>query len=259
MNKNYNLYESFIVCDNDDDDDYEFFDDGNYSTVSDEIYRQVNDINLNLTRTLNDHDTISLYAYEDDEADKARKITWEEWYLKKKIENLKKTKEMKADMQKKWEEDQRSRNKKNYTEEEKNNFLKEWLEKKKQQQKDYELRLEKLTAKKKEKDYTKKVDKEKADENFQKWTTELKTKKQAEKKAQKDEEERIKSKHETIKLKRDEKSKKFAEDNDKKRLIKVRANVAKEATAIINGKRHNYYDWSTSPAPSFINDKPWQS
>ncbi len=60
-----NLYESFIVYSNEEDED-----DDNYSNISEEFERRVKDINLNLTRSLNRQDgddTISLYAYVDDE------------------------------------------------------------------------------------------------------------------------------------------------------------------------------------------------
>lgn len=90
-----NLYESFIVYSNDEDDD-------NYSNISEDFDRRVRDINLNLTRSLNGHgdDTISLYAYVDDECTVKKKISWEEWYLRKKIEGLKNEKQMKSKMQK---------------------------------------------------------------------------------------------------------------------------------------------------------------
>jgi hypothetical protein len=40
---------------------------------------------------------------------------------------------------------------------------------------------------------------------------------------------------------------------NKKNIVYVRPNTEKKGTAIINGKLHSFYDWSTSPNPSFFN------
>jgi hypothetical protein len=162
-----NLYESFIVYSNEEDED-----DDNYSNISEEFERRVKDINLNLTRSLNRQDgddTISLYAYVDDEwyviyitmfwmkynrnhfdwsflfcSTIKKKVSWEEWYLRKKIEAFKNEKLMKSQMQKRWEEDKKLHNRKNMSEEEKNKFLMDWWDKKKQQKEKYEEKLRKL-------------------------------------------------------------------------------------------------------------------
>jgi len=76
-------------------------------------------------------------------------MTWEEWYLKKKIDSLKNEKTMKRRMQAKWDEDQKAGNRKNYTEEEKNNFLMEWMNKKKKQRIECERKLKILLEEKK--------------------------------------------------------------------------------------------------------------
>ncbi len=102
------------------------------------------------------------------------------------------------------------------------------------------------------------LEKEKADEKFQKWLAEVNEKKRLEAQRKKEEEEKTKLNVERIKLKRAEKNKLLTETN-KKKSVGVRANVAKKAEAIINGKLHSYFDWSTSPAPSYVNEQPWQS
>jgi hypothetical protein len=94
------------------------------------------------------NDTISLYDYEDEDQAKKR-MTWEEWYLKKKIDSLKNEKTMKRRMQAKWDEDQKAGNRKNYTEEEKNKFLMEWMNKKKKQRIECERKLKILLEEKK--------------------------------------------------------------------------------------------------------------
>lgn len=255
MNKNSNnLYESFIVYSNDEDED-----DDNYSNISEDFDRRVKDINLNLTRSLNGHgdDTISLYAYVDDECTVKKKISWEEWYLRKKIEGLKNEKQMKSKMQKKWEEDKKSHNRKNLSEKEKNKFLMDWWDKKKRQKEEYEEKLRQLTEANDRKNHKKKVEKEKADENYAKWLEQVKEKERAEKEKKKQEEEKRRLQEERIRQKREEKSKKLNEENKKKHA--VRPLKTKKAEAIINGKLHSYYDWSTSPVPSFVNNQPWQS
>lgn len=101
--------------------------------------------------------------------------------------------------------------------------------------------------------------KQKAEENFTKWLQELNEKERLEKQKKKDEQEKIRIEHERIKLKRQENCKRLIEENKRKNPNKIRPNSSKEATAVINGKCHSYYDWSTSPAPSYVNKVAWQS
>ncbi len=103
----------------------------------------------------------------------------------------------------------------------------------------------------------KKVEKDKADEKYAKWLAELREKERAEKEKRREEEEKKRLQQEKIKQKREEKNKLLIEENKKKHV--VRPMKTKKAEAIINGKLHSYYDWSTSPAPSFVNSQPWQS
>jgi len=102
------------------------------------------------------------------------------------------------------------------------------------------------------------LEKEKADEKFQKWLTEVNEKKRLEKQKKLEAEEKKRLNVEKIKLKREEKNKQLREAN-KKKAIDVRSILAKKAEAMINGKLHSYFDWSTSPAPSYVNAQPWQS
>ena len=70
----------------------------------------------------------------------------------------------------------------------------------------------------------------------------------------------MKLEQERTKLKRQEACKRLIEENKKKNPNnKIRPNSSKKATAVINGKCHSYYDWSTSPAPGYINKFAWQS
>ena len=88
-----NLYESFILYDEEDSNRIsDKYDDDNYSTISSEFAGQVKIINSNLKHSLennrnkgdnnniNNDDTISLYAYENEEEAMAKqRMTWEEW------------------------------------------------------------------------------------------------------------------------------------------------------------------------------------
>lgn len=59
------------------------------------------------------------------------------------------------------------------------------------------------------------------------------------------------NKHKQLeKMKRLEQNK---EPNSKKSAIVPRSKEEKIAYAFVNGKLHGYYDWSTSPAPSYVN------
>ena len=40
---------------------------------------------------------------------------------------------------------------------------------------------------------------------------------------------------------------------EKKAILNVRPIVEKKGTAYINGKLYSFFDWSTSPDPSYIN------
>jgi hypothetical protein len=46
------------------------------------------------------YETISLYDYNNDETTNSKRITWEQWYLNKKIEKLKNEKKLEEKMRK---------------------------------------------------------------------------------------------------------------------------------------------------------------
>jgi hypothetical protein len=108
------------------------------------------------------------------------------------------------------------------------------------------------------KETKKELAKQKSSEKFANWLKQLKEREHNEAQRQREEQERIRLNREKIKKKREEQSKKLIELN-KKKSVPIRPLTARTGVAIINGKTHDYYDWSTSPAPSFINKIPWQS
>ena len=179
---------------------------------------------------------------------------------------------------KKWEETRR--NKRVYTEEEKNAFLTKWMDKKEQKRLEYEAQLEKLQQENEQKVYLihslimiklnlvnsniylfqklkKQLDKQKSEEKYQKWLMELKEKEEADKQRKKQLDEKTRLNQERIKQTRAERNAKLSELN--KRKASARPLVARKGAAIINGKIYNYFDWSTSPAPSYCNQNEWQS
>jgi hypothetical protein len=85
----------------------------------------------------------------------------------------------------------------------------------------------------------------------------LKKKEQAEKEKREAEEKKQKMRAEQEKLRRKEAILKTREAQ--KELVKVRPISSRRGKAIVNGKLCNFYDWSTSPDPAFVNKVPWQS
>lgn len=85
----------------------------------------------------------------------------------------------------------------------------------------------------------------------------MKRRENAEKEKKAEDERILKKKQEEEKLKKEENLKRMKEN--KKNLFQVRPNSSKKGVAIVNGKTCNFYDWSTSPAPSYVNKIPWQN
>ena len=103
----------------------------------------------------------------------------------------------------------------------------------------------------------KELDKKKADEKYEKWLTELKLNEMA-RKQKIAEQKRLREQREAQeKARRAELALKMAEN--KKQLIKVRKLEERKGVAIVNGKLRAYYDWSTSPDPTFLNKDTWKS
>ena len=89
---------------------------------------------LNLSSLADIYDSISLYDYEEENSRNLKKITWEEWYLNKKILSLKREKRInkkKQEQQNKIQETTRT--------DEKNKKLLEWLDKKKKHKENQKL------------------------------------------------------------------------------------------------------------------------
>ena len=57
----------------------------------------INESNISLEDM---YETISLYDYNNDETTNSKRITWEQWYLNKKIEKLKNEKKLEEKMRK---------------------------------------------------------------------------------------------------------------------------------------------------------------
>ena len=95
---------------------------------------------IDLTYSLADiYDSISLYEYEEEKVTNPKKtISWEEWYLNKKLLSLKAQKKLKQKNETLSNENERI--KKIYTEEEKKIILTEWLKKKRKQKENHELK-----------------------------------------------------------------------------------------------------------------------
>jgi hypothetical protein len=98
--------------------------------------------------------------------------------------------------------------------------------------------------------------KKKAEEKYQEWIEELKKKEQSEREKKLEEERLKRERDEQEKLKKAEALKRLQEN--KKNIIKIREPKEKCGTVLINGKVRSYYDWSTSPQPSFVNKIPWK-
>lgn len=90
---------------------------------------------LNLSSLADIYDSISLYDYEEENSRNLKKITWEEWYLNKKILSLKREKRI----NKKKQEQQNKIQETTRTEDEKNKKLLEWLDKKKKHKENQKL------------------------------------------------------------------------------------------------------------------------
>jgi len=92
--------------------------------------------------------------------------------------------------------------------------------------------------------------------DFQKWLEEQEQKRLAEKAKQLEQMRIEKQKLEEEKAKKAN-FLKIRQENMKK--IHVRQPSQKIGYGVANGKLRAFYDWSTSPAPSFINKDEWKS
>jgi hypothetical protein len=93
--------------------------------------------------------------------------------------------------------------------------------------------------------------------DFQKWLEEQEQKRQAEKVKQLEQMRIEKQKLEKEKAKKAN-FLKIRQEN-KKEIVKVRQPNQKVGYGVANGKLRAFYDWSTPPAPSFINKEEWKS
>lgn len=89
---------------------------------------------LNLSSLADIYDSISLYDYEEENSRNLKKITWEEWYLNKKILSLKREKRINKKKQ-----EQQNRIQETTRTDEKNKKLLEWLDKKKKHKENQKL------------------------------------------------------------------------------------------------------------------------
>lgn len=89
---------------------------------------------LNLSSLADVYDSISLYDYEEENSRNLKKITWEEWYLNKKILSLKREKRINKKKQ-----EQQNRIQETTRTDEKNKKLLEWLDKKKKHKENQKL------------------------------------------------------------------------------------------------------------------------
>ena len=89
---------------------------------------------LNLSSLADIYDSISLYDYEEENSRNLKKITWEEWYLNKKILSLKREKRINKKKQ-----EQQNKIQETTITDEKNKKLLEWLDKKKKHKENQKL------------------------------------------------------------------------------------------------------------------------
>ena len=143
------------------------------------------------------------------------------------------------------------------TEEEKKDKLNQWLSRKREEKYTLEAKLRYVQEENRIKKERREAEKQKAEEKYQEWLENLKKKEQADKEKKAEEERRFKWKDEQDKLKRKEQIMHMREN--KKELVKVRPILTRKGKAFVNGKLCHFYDWSTSPDPSFVNKVPWQS
>lgn len=126
------------------------------------------------SRSLNNiYDSISLYEYEEDNENNkklSKKISWEDWYLKKKILALKQ-KKIRTNL----EHNEKKPNQ-SISEDEKKQKLMEWLLKKKNQIKSQKLEKERKVYEIEKKHEEELAKKKQAEEKYAKWLEEIKEK-----------------------------------------------------------------------------------
>lgn len=81
---------------------------------------------------------------------------------------------------------------------------------------------------------------------------------------------RAREKKERAKKAKEEREAKEKKEREKQRQLeaqrvreekeaKVRVLHKREGVAVVNGKEQKFFDWSTSPQPSFVNKNEWKS
>ena len=103
----------------------------------------------------------------------------------------------------------------------------------------------------------KESEKQRAEEKYKEWLENLKRKEREEKEKKLEEERRQKWKAEEEKMRRKEQI--MLKKQSEKELLKVRPLSSRKGAAFVNGKLRDFYDWSTSPDPSFVNKEAWKS
>lgn len=103
--------------------------------------------------------------------------------------------------------------------------------------------------------FKKEEDAKRREKTHQQWFENVEKKEKEKREKKLEEERRLKAEAEEKKLKNLEAQKRMRESM--KKIVDIRDANKKNGVVIINGKEYKYYDWSTSPEPSFVNKKEW--
>lgn len=103
----------------------------------------------------------------------------------------------------------------------------------------------------------KELEKKRAEQKYQEWLERVKEKERNEKVKRDLDERRERWRQEQEKKKRKDNLKHMMKE--KKEIVRVRPLSERRGEAVINGRLCSFYDWSTSPNPSFVNKEAWKS
>ena len=175
-----------------------------------------------------------------------KRLTWEEWYIKKKLEALQAHKTTDRSRAKK------SGDRAKLSDEEKREHLLKWLEKKQMEK----LRSQSASASKSKKRADEEEKRLKGEMAYEKWLQQLK---EAELKKRRDDEDKTSREEAAKKKKLDEIRKYELKKQEILAKVKVRHLKERKGYGCSNGKQIEWFDWSTSPQPSFINKAEWKN
>lgn len=103
------------------------------------------------------------------------------------------------------------------------------------------------------------IKKKKCEETYRKWLEEKSAREKSEKEKKAKAEREAKEKKERERQRRvDAQQNRLAHEADDEKSRKVRLLRQRQGVAIVNGQERKYFDWSTSPQPSYFNKEEWK-